>query len=74
MRKEILGELNFLLAIKNLLSPPTFNVLAFEFQLLMKYQKEEKKSDVHSIVTLVATNTLLIKESPTIFLNPNQSF
>jgi hypothetical protein len=65
MRKEILGELNFLLAIKNLLSPPTFNVLALEFQLVMKHQKEEEKSDVHAIVTLVATNTLLIKETTT---------
>jgi hypothetical protein len=43
MQKESLGELNILLAIKNLLPPPTFNILALEFQLLTKYQREEKK-------------------------------
>jgi hypothetical protein len=45
MQKESLGELNFLLAIKNLLSPPTFNVLALEFQLLINEVPNRRKRE-----------------------------
>jgi hypothetical protein len=44
--------------------PPTFNVLALEFQIINEVStKKKKKSDVHAIVTLVATNTLHIKKN-----------
>jgi len=44
--------------------PPIFNVLALEFQIINEVStKKKKKSDVHAIVTLVATNTLHIKKN-----------